>query len=135
MDQLSLSLKRFKKNREKAKKRSLFLKRGRARKKNLRKSLSERQFFYLEKAGKKRGQPLLSGKEGRRRGGAFALSERGQILTEGLFFIIFILAFLLSIQLFQSIAREEIQKERLTGNKPGGIKKAPWLRDFKGGGR
>ena len=40
--------------------------------------------------------------------------HRGQILIEGLIFMIFILSFLLMVHLFQSLVRKEIQKQRLT---------------------
>lgn len=54
--------------------------------------------------------------------------QKGQTLLEALFSIIFIVTFLISIQTFQSLARKEIQKERLVKSKWKGLKKAPWLK-------
>ena len=62
----------------------------------------------------------------------FHLQEKGQILLEGLFFIIFILSFLLAVQFFQQIARKEIQKERLSKQKSYKIRKAPWVKNKEG---
>ncbi len=53
---------------------------------------------------------------------------RGQILMEALIFIICTLSFLVLIQLFHSLARHEIQKERLSQQKAHKVKKARWLR-------
>ena len=59
----------------------------------------------------------------------YMLLEKGQILIEGLFFIIFVLSFLLAVQFFQKKARREIQKERLSKQKFYKARKAPWLKN------
>ena len=58
----------------------------------------------------------------------FKKSKKGQILIETLFVVISLLAFLLAVQFFQSSARKEIQKQRLTKGKFYKTKsfKAPW---------
>ena len=105
MDQHSLSLKFFKKNKSQSKKQSLFLKRKR---------------IY-----KKRSQQHLNIKN--QQWSKF-LSSQGQILMEGLFFVICILSFLSALHFFQSLARKEIQEERLIKQKSRKIKKAPWFK-------
>lgn len=57
--------------------------------------------------------------------------KNGQIVIEGLFFIVCVLSFLLAVQFFQSLARKEIQKERLSRNKIHTIKKASWFKPLK----
>ena len=52
------------------------------------------------------------------------LSKKGQVLLEGLFFMICLLSFLLAIQFFQSLAREKIQEERLAKQNSQKIKKS-----------
>ena len=54
--------------------------------------------------------------------------HRGQILLEGLLFIIFVLSFLTAVQYFQFVARKEIQQKRLSKKNSLTIKKAPWVK-------
>ncbi len=65
---------------------------------------------------------------GRRR---LALLKKGQAVAEGLLFISCILSFFLLVQIFQSVARREIQKNRLAEKKASADKKAPWLRPVR----
>ena len=44
----------------------------------------------------------------------FLFLNKGQFVLEGLFFMICVLFFLISVQGFQFFAREQIQKQRLT---------------------
>ena len=64
---------------------------------------------------------------------AFSLFfNKGQVLIEGLFFMIFLLAFFLSLQFFQSLARKQIQKERLAKKLNfQKANKAHWFKPFK----
>ena len=61
-----------------------------------------------------------------------AFTSKGQILLEALFFIVFVLSFLSAVRFFQSVARKNIQKERLSESQktaPAEKEKAPpWLR-------
>ena len=54
--------------------------------------------------------------------------HRGQILLEGLLFIIFVLSFLTAVQYFQFVARQQIQQKRLSKKNSLKIKKAPWVK-------
>lgn len=60
----------------------------------------------------------------------FFVSVRGQVLIEGLVFMIFILSFLLTVQFFQSVAREEIQKQRLSLKRSKPVKKDNWHQEL-----
>lgn len=115
MDQHPLSLKLFRKQQSKTKKLSISLKRKRLHKENLKLFIEEGCFFDLEKISIKKPFFILPKKIKKKdfKKSGF-LAEKGQILIEGLFFIICILSFLLAVQFFQSLARKEIQKERLT---------------------
>ena len=57
-------------------------------------------------------------------------SKNGQILVETLFVIIILLIFLSAVQFFQSVAKKEIQKQRLTKEKFYKTKnpKHPWMK-------
>jgi len=56
------------------------------------------------------------------------LQNKGQLLLEGLFFTIILLAFLSTIQFFQYVAEKEIQKSKLTEKKDDKIKKPSWFK-------
>ena len=103
MDQPSLSLKLFKKQQSKTKEQTLLLKK---RRKDKRKGK-----VYLDI-----DLPIKT--------------KRGQIVIETLFVLIGLTAFLLAVQFFQSLVREEIQKQRLSKEKFYKRKppKAPWYR-------
>lgn len=59
------------------------------------------------------------------------LQKKGQVFMEGLFFITLIFSFLLGVQFFQSLARKEIQKERLTKQKIDKPTQASWFRSIQ----
>ena len=149
MDQHTLSLELLKKRKLKEKEHTLFLKRKRNHKEKLKYSLDDKLLHYsgtnkeLESLRKKasykqkklfskndHATALKKAKKKTNKNLGFYLGEKGQILMEGLFFIIFVLSFLLAVQFFQSLARTEIQKERLTKQKSHKTKKAPWLKTF-----
>lgn len=104
MDQPPLSLKLFKKSQSKTKEKTLFLRRR------------ERKNKQKEKT-----PPFFDQK-------LFIKLKKGQVLIETLFVIISLLAFLLAVQFFQSFARREIQKQRITKDSFYKIKnlKSPW---------
>lgn len=63
--------------------------------------------------------------------GSGFLSNKGQFLMEGMIFGIFLLSFFISIQFFQSLARKEIQEERLAKQKKYRVKKASWFKSIQ----
>lgn len=164
MDQQSLSLKFFKRRKNKEKKISLFLKRQRIYKENSRLYFSREKPFYSKCKPLRNGQSSLRSDSNALRNNSnknfkskrkflvknkkrysrenvktvrpeesfikgLYLSKRGQIVIEGLFFLICILFFVLSIQSLQFLVRKEIQDVRLTQKKTYKIKKNPWLKN------
>ena len=56
---------------------------------------------------------------------SFSQKKKGQILIEGIYFLIIFLGFLISVMRLEKIVKEQIQKERLTSeNKRGNSRKA-----------
>ena len=119
MDQSSLSLKLFKKQQSKTKEKTLLLKRKRQDKQKAVYKLKEPQPFIIKK---KALLPFNSS--------FLTKSKKGQIIIETLFLIISLLSFLLAVQFFQSSARKEIQKQRLSKERldKTSSPKAPWHR-------
>ena len=134
MDQRPLSLKLFKKKQNKTKEYSLFLKRRRSYKKKFplfltKELISGPKLGFSTNKHQTERKKVSSQKKNKITN--FYLLEKGQILIEGLFFIICILSFFLAIQFFQSLARKEIQNERLSKQKIYKTKKAPWIKPTK----
>ena len=134
MDQRPLSLKLFKKKQSKTKRYSFFLKKRRAYKKKFPLFLTKESLPSLEQeflTNNHRVEKWKASKQKKNKISGFYLLEKGQILIEGLFFMICILSFFLAIHFFQILARKEIQKERLAKQKNYKIKKAPWLKPMQ----
>ena len=121
MDQHSLSLKLFKKQQSKTKQHSLFLK----IKRNYKKNLNE-NFILQPKSMGLKSMGLKS--MGLKKTQKFLRKEKGQVLLEGLFFIISLISFLLAVHFFQTLAQKEIQKERMGIKKIHKAKKASWYK-------
>lgn len=119
MDQHALSLKLFKKQRNR--KKHSFIRQKRRQAKEQKELDRKKHSFTGQKRRPAREQKELYRKK------RFPFSKKGQVLLEALFFIVCILSFLSMIQLFQALARKEIQKERLTKQKEYKQRKAPWF--------